>query len=416
MMHIPLIFFIYKFTSFIGLFLFFTFGYLDLSFFVIGIPIVITFFTLKVIMFYDEKINSSGNAVIKSLAFTIFGFFLIIVSVEESFSFYFNNADEVVFLVIFVTIIIIAIVFENLILRKGVVDNEIVVNGIDYYKLAEAIPGEEVNIEEYLNSDDYYSKHTLLWWVHTKQVNQNVSLRTSEDLYWEVNDSHMYRTNENGVDSMFRIKFCKDDNDLLNHDVNVHGKFFVSHDPRGGEPEEHHEFLEYMYSDGSEIESDVWSEVYDVCNELFSDNNYVDDYDSLDEVSCSSMSIYHISDIVLFKHGNELLDSRSLKEKKNWFSHYCLTHIYEEDEAYCFTYKVDYDDDEEGPYLWWRTKNIPEKSEHVAYQDNRRNSFYVKNGTNLGVCVVHDGKTLSDQRVELRLFFDGYFNIKVKYC
>ncbi len=392
----------YKFTFFFGLLGYFLIGYQDIVFFIFGVPILLIALSLLTIYFYSDKFDSNGNGVMGFIILTIVGLIFTITSIQQSLIFYFKHTDNIEYSIIFISVIFILIVAESLfpLLFK--------IKKIDYYKYAQVIPGEEVNVEEYLYSDDYYSKYTLLWWVYTKQVNESITIRTSQDVYWTVDDTYMFRTNKNGSEMVSRIKFCKDDSDLLNQDVIFDLSYFISDDPRGGSPEENHYLINGMYADGSDIESDKFIDINDECEQLFHENKYLYVSECLDG---SSTSVY---DNVLFKHGNSLLNSREL-EDKNWFHHYSLSYV-DEEEGLSAIEKVYFENDEEGPYLWWRTKNIPEKSEHVAYQDNRRNSFYVKNGTNLGVCVVHDGKTLSDQRVELRLFFDGYFNIKVKYC
>lgn len=270
-----------------------------------------------------------------------------------------------------------------------------------------------IELGEYLSSKNYYGKDEKIWWYESKNFESSSIIRDSHGYYWSVtkDNSLFYLTNEKGDNALFSLKVFTDTLDSKQNEIFVKVSFFLSADSRGDSLPFFEDYIIHhaCYENGKDVsENDLEQCKYSLMEERY-------DYVNSNELNHNydKIPVFEwFEDNVLFKHGNKLLDSRDL-EDKNWFHHYSLSNANERG-ALSAIDKVNFEEDEDGPYLWWKTQSIPEKNGFIAYQDNRSNSFYVKKGSNLGVCVIYEGQALEDKRVELRLFFDGYFNIKVK--
>lgn len=262
--------------------------------------------------------------------------------------------------------------------------------------------GKQLDLNEYLQSNDYMSRKQYFFWK-TDIENENSDIfQDSNGNLW---NSELFLVGEDGEPLIINAKVIDENSRHYNVQFSYfRGSSFLSDSVSG-----HASIFSCTACIDSDAgEEDFWLEL----DEAVLDFNSAVIYDNPDPLYLKVL-YEDFDDVYYFKHGNKLLDSREL-EDKNWFHHYYLSYV-DEEEALLATEKVDFENDEEGPYLWWKTHVIPEKTGFIAYQDNRSNSFYVKKGSNLGVCVIYEGQALEDKRVELRLFFDGYFNIKVKY-
>jgi Ca2+/Na+ antiporter len=263
--------------------------------------------------------------------------------------------------------------------------------------------GKQLDLNEYLKSKDYMSRKQYFFWKTGVENECGDVYQDSNGNFW---DADLNLVDEGGE----RIIIYAEIIDENSQNYTVQFSYFRGSSFLGDSVSGHAS----IFSCTACIDSDTGEEGFWLeLDEAVLDFNYAvidDDSDPL------YLKVFHedFDDVYYFKHGNNLLDSREL-EDKNWFHHYSLRNIDERDVLSAIE-KIDFENDEEGPYLWWITDSIAEKTGFITYQDNRRNSFYVKKGSNLGVCAIHDGEALEDKRVELRLFFDGYFNIKVKYC
>lgn len=263
--------------------------------------------------------------------------------------------------------------------------------------------GRQLNLNEYLQSKDYMPRKQYFFWKTGIENESGDIYQDSNGNFWDVD---LNLVDESGEPIIIYAQIIDENSRHYNVQFSYfRGSSFLSDSVSGHAS---------IFSCTACIDSDTGEEEFWLeLDEAVLDFNYAVIDDDSDPLYLKVL-YEDFDDVYYFKHENNLLDSREL-ENKNWFHHYSLSYV-DEEEALLATEKVDFENDEEGPYLWWKTHVIPKKTGFIAYQDNRRNSFYVKKGSNLGLCVIYNGDALEDKRVELRLFFDGYFNIEVKYC
>lgn len=310
-------------------------------------------------------------------------------------------------LIIFSVLVILLIIvyFETRRSLNKSVDNDISISQVNQcVNMSKFLfDGKQLDLNKYLQSKDYMSRKQYFFWKTAVENQSGDVYQDTNGNFWDVDLNFVDGDGE-------KIIIYAEIIDENKRHYNVRFSYFrgacISDDSVSG----HASVLNYTPCiDNDSGEEDFWLEIDEAV--LTFEYAVIDnDSDPL------YVKVIHenFDDTYYFKHGNKLLDSREL-EDKNWFHHYSLSNANDQ-EALSAIEKVDFEKDEDGPYLWWKTQAIPEKNGFIAYQDNRNNSFYVKKGSNLGVCAIYEGEALEDKRVELRLFFDGYFNIKVKYC
>ena len=279
--------------------------------------------------------------------------------------------------------------------------------------------GVEINLEEYLSSQEYMNLH-----FSTEDFDQSWN-----EVYWQIKDSPhliqdasgcfwnaskkemLFPSKENGDALSFKTVHTTSCNNKIELDVSIH----LAIDSWTQEIEMIALPKDYKILTNSNIEEVMENAGYSDENDFISE--IVSNFCAYDlEFKCTTQGFTNIKllseqvepDIVLFKHSNKLLDERKLS-RDCWFTTYHIPPLQNDDEEP----GIELYQEDGMPYLWWVTEILPPKDGCTAFRDVYGNCFYVGEEKNIGVCHIHNGVDVSDNPVIIEIDWDGYFKIKI---
>ena len=397
------------------------------------IPVTMNF-GMKIFNHYNEKRDAAEELTSSGLYGSIFSALLTIfitsITLHLSWKYYISNI-QFIYLVIVLGVLVTSVILDKLVLitkfsdtTKG--DEQ----GRFYTGSSKLYYGEEIDLEKYLNSDEYLELEE--WGECHWNVYDTVELiQDSSGCYWS---SSTQQSNNNGNDLDYVAIFIINNEDafLVNIDY-----YSIDFDGRTGD------YVNYWHVSYSQpkmlnpssgikkiIDKFGLLEKHELINDCLESPEYAVELfhsacptEDLDyalkilkevdiEFKCITPGFEHITndgygnEIMLFKHEHQLLDSRNLSGDC-WFKTYHVTPLQDDDEQPGIElYQV-----EGMPYLWWVTELLPPKDGCTAFRDVYGNCFYVGEEKNIGVCHIHNGVDVSDNPVIIEIDWDGYFKI-----
>lgn len=175
---------------------------------------------------------------------------------------------------------------------------------------------------------------------------------------------------------------------------------------RVGENDQNYEELiftciaDYMYTNGGPFGID--RNYYSPSHNYQYTGFLMIDLDSGEEVWCEFIEeqsdrklTYHDDEIILQKHGHQMININNINDNDCLFRAYAITNgpvYYEEIIVPSLLSK---------PYLWWVTDKIPNKEKAIAYEDSYGSLFYVGDEPNVGYCKQFMGDKSTKKKIKI---------------
>ena len=288
--------------------------------------------------------------------------------------------------------------------------------------------GKKVSLNDYLQSNKYIKKNQPFFWdsgssPESGDLTDNIS--DNYGCHWRYEydriSSYLYLVKPNGEYLNFDCTLQLKPEKQSEHPIELSITFQFAYTTDGYAIEEvgdpYFKIQEIKQSSGNETNNTIQEDG----SAFYWNNLLIKSCRDFYSFACNEASMTSLDgplgsgEAVLFKHHNQLLNSKDLA-KECWFRRY-HTPSFASDNGVNAVNIANYQNPditltkEDMPYLWWLTNNIPHKEGYIAFQDVHGNAFYVGDKKNVGEVVVYQGKPVVDEIIEIHIIFNGYFDI-----
>lgn len=250
--------------------------------------------------------------------------------------------------------------------------------------------GVQINIKQYLEDKYDYSYNKRnddrgldfdhYYWIIDMPLQNKEKIFGQDDTgrFWDINRLEEVDGEGNPIKYVFRVG---------ENDQNYEELIFTC-------------IADYMYTNGGAFGID--RNYYSPSHNYQYTGFLMNDLDSDEEVWCEFIEeqserklTYHDDEIILQKHGHQMININNINDNDCLFRAYAITNgpvYYEEIIVPSLDSK---------PYLWWVTDKIPNKEKAIAYEDSYGSLFYVGDEPNVGYCKQFMGNKSANKKIKI---------------